>query len=95
MTDIKTLRKILDTQKASWSIDPDIADTRSLNDFTQEQQLGSLPVTRSMPTTFMPRLHAAPDEPVVPAQPGVNRLLRRGTGGAGLPAAWDWRDVGG
>lgn len=94
MSDIKALRKLLTTQNAPWSIDPQVADSKLLNEFPK-YGLGSLPVTRSMPTTFMPRLRSALDEPVIPAQPGVSRLLRRGTAGAALPAAWDWRNLSG
>jgi C1A family cysteine protease len=92
---VKALRDQLSTQKSSWSLLKDISDSDLQAAIALPHHLGALPVPDSMVTTFMPRMRAAADAPVIPAQPGVSRLLRRGTGGGALPAAWDWRNVGG
>lgn len=97
MSDInlKSLREVLSSRRASWSIAQDAADTVSLNELANQYRLGSLPVPQSMAVTRTPRMRAAPNAPVVPAQPGVNRLLRSAAAAGPLPTAWDWRKVGG
>jgi len=95
MSNGKALRKLLTEQKASWSIHTDLADSTLLRELAQGHYLGALPVSPSMRTTHLPRLRSPVDTPVVPAQPGTSRLLRRGAPGAEPPAAWHWRNVNG
>ena len=92
---VKTLRNLLTSQKSSWSMTDDIADSSTLDEIGQSYHLGSLPIPQSMSTTRMPRMRDGLDGPVFPARPGVSRLLRREAPGAALPRKWDWRNVHG
>lgn len=95
MSDIKTLRQLLATQQATWSLGIDVPDSTLLSELTREYHLGALPVPLSARKTYLPRMRPAVGAPVVPAEPGVSRLLRRGATGTTLPPTWDWRNVNG
>lgn len=95
MSNVETLRKLLVTRKAPWSVAGDVPDSKLLTDFAVPYQLGALPAPPSMPKTRMPRMRRSLGSPVVPAQPGINRLLRGTAPGGPLPASWDWRSVNG
>lgn len=92
---LKALGELLSSRKASWSIARGADDSTTLDELARQYHLGSLPVPRSMPTTNMPRMRAPLDSPVVPAQPGVNRIQRGSAAGGALPRAWDWSKVNG
>ena len=76
MPDIQTLRKMLKDAQAPWSVAPEISDSTLIAELAGVYRLGALPVLASMPTTRLPRMRPDAAVGVIPAQPGVSRLLR-------------------
>jgi C1A family cysteine protease len=95
MQDVLTLRRMIKDRKASWSVGAELPDSARLEELGGGRRLGALPAPASMPTAHMPRMRPDPAAGVFPAQPGVNRLLRRAAAPVPLPASWDWRNMGG
>ncbi|HAC20726.1 MAG TPA: hypothetical protein DCF91_01350 [Porphyromonadaceae bacterium] len=92
MLDLELLRKKLQKANAGWTLNEEGAKDSS-NFFSQhEGGLGSLPIPDTMQTAFMPRMRKATSE-IVPAEPGVSRLLRKTI--TIMPSKWDWRNING
>jgi len=92
MENLKMLRKALTDSKAKWSVSGELPDETLMADVGQQFHLGSLKIPDNVLTARLPRVRSAAEH-IVPAQPGINRLLR--TRVSVLPKVWDWRNVGG
>lgn len=90
---IKEFRTILKTQKASWTLLPDLDDALKLEDISSPFPLGALPTPPGVLTARMPRMRRTEGDLYFPWQPLSPARLRPAVNA--LPASWDWRNNNG